>query len=277
MSRKFDVVVIGAGPAGYIAAIRAAQHGMTVACIDKWQNRDGKYAFGGTCLNAGCIPSKAMLHASELLHEAQHNFDKLGIVAKSVGVDLEKMHAHKASVIQANTQGIEFLFKKNKVDYIKGAASLIGPGAISVTDEAGNEAELAAANVVLATGSEHMDLPGIQIDEKRIVSSTGALSLAKVPKRLIVVGADEPVRANETARLILQAANDIHVLGAGDTDPDGIVLTEDARIASDHDNLTLSVDLQANNNEDVGGQREDDDQKGIGSVRINADIDRRVQ
>ncbi|MEE8500195.1 MAG: dihydrolipoyl dehydrogenase [Kiloniellales bacterium] len=179
----YDVVVIGGGPGGYVCAIRAAQLGLKTACVEK------RGSLGGTCLNVGCIPSKALLHASERFAEAGHELGKLGITLGKVGLDLGTMMAHKDKVVGELTKGIAFLLKKNKVDYVKGAASLSGPGALMVTDEAGRETELAAENIVIATGSDHMDLPGIAIDERRIVSSTGALALAKVPKHLIVVGA----------------------------------------------------------------------------------------
>ncbi len=173
----YDLIVIGGGPGGYVCAIRAAQLGLKTACVE------GRGALGGTCLNVGCIPSKALLHASELLHEAQHNFDTLGIVAKSVGVDLKKMHAHKTNVIKSNTDGIEFLFKKNKVDYIKGWGEVIAPGKVEVGDDVHD-----ARNIVIATGSEPASLPFIEIDEERVVTSTGALELTKVPKKLVVIG-----------------------------------------------------------------------------------------
>ncbi len=179
----YDVVVIGGGPGGYVCAIRAAQLGLKTACVEK------RGSLGGTCLNVGCIPSKALLHASERFAEAGHELGKLGVTLGKVGLDLGAMMAHKDKVVGDLTKGIAFLLKKNKVDYLEGAASLSGPGAIMVTDAAGRETELAAENIVIATGSDHMDLPGIAIDERRIVSSTGALSLEKVPKHLIVVGA----------------------------------------------------------------------------------------
>lgn len=174
---EYDLIVIGGGPGGYVCAIRAAQLGLKAACVE------GRGALGGTCLNVGCIPSKAMLHATEMLHEAQHNFKTLGITAKSIGADLKQMHKHKAAVIKSNTDGIEFLFKKNKVDYIKGWAEITSPGEVSV----GNEV-LKTRNIVVATGSEPATLPFLEIDEERIVSSTGALELSKVPKKLVVIG-----------------------------------------------------------------------------------------
>jgi len=179
----YQVVVIGGGPGGYVCAIRAAQLGLRTACVDK------RGSLGGTCLNVGCIPSKALLHASERFAEAGHGLGRLGIELGEVGLDLGAMMAHKDKAVGDLTKGIAFLLKKNQVDYVKGAATLIGPGAIAVTDAEGRETELAADNIIIATGSDHMDLPGIAVDEKRIVSSTGALALAEVPKHLVVVGA----------------------------------------------------------------------------------------
>jgi dihydrolipoamide dehydrogenase len=173
----YDLIVIGGGPGGYVCAIRAAQLGLKTACVE------GRGALGGTCLNVGCIPSKALLHASELLHEAESNFAQMGIVAKSVSVDLDQMHKHKKSVIESNTKGIEFLFKKNKVDYIKGWGSIPQAGKVKVGDDVHT-----AKNIVIATGSEPATLPFLEIDEERIVSSTGALELPKVPKKLVVIG-----------------------------------------------------------------------------------------
>ncbi|MFV0475306.1 MAG: dihydrolipoyl dehydrogenase [Pikeienuella sp.] len=174
---EYDLIVIGGGPGGYVCAIRAAQLGLKTACVE------GRGALGGTCLNVGCIPSKAMLHATEMLHEAEANFPRLGIVAKSVSADLPQMHKHKAQVVLANTKGIEFLFKKNKVDYIQGWAEITAPGEVRVGKETHK-----AKNIVIATGSEPATLPFLEIDEERIVSSTGALEIQKVPKKLVVIG-----------------------------------------------------------------------------------------
>ena len=178
----YDVAVVGGGPGGYVCAIRAAQLGLKTACVEQ------RGSLGGTCLNIGCIPSKALLNASEKYDEARHGLAALGVKTGKVGFDLAAMMGHKDKVVGDLTKGVAFLLKKNKIDYIKGTGSLIGPGAMTVTDGDGKQTELAARSIVLATGSNHMDLPGVVIDEKRIVSSTGALALPKVPKRLIVVG-----------------------------------------------------------------------------------------
>ena len=182
MSDNFDVIVIGGGPGGYNAAIRAGQLGMTVACIDK------RGVFGGTCLNIGCIPSKALLYASEMYEAAGEKFAKLGIKANAT-VDLAGMMAHKTKVVGELTKGVEFLFKKNKCEGIIGEARIVNPGQIAVKTPDGSTRTLQAKNIVIATGSDVAPLPGVTIDEDRIVSSTGALSLKSVPKRLLVVGA----------------------------------------------------------------------------------------
>ena len=182
MSDQFDVVIIGGGPGGYNAAIRAGQLGLTAACIDK------RGRFGGTCLNIGCIPSKALLHTSELYEEAAKDFGKLGINA-SVSVDLAGMMAHKTKVVGELTKGVEFLFKKNKVEGIVGEARIAAPGKVEVKLADGSVRALEAKSIVIATGSDVAPLPGVEIDEERIVSSTGALALQTIPKKLLVVGA----------------------------------------------------------------------------------------
>jgi len=175
---NYDLIVIGAGPGGYVCAIRAAQLGLKTAVVE------GRETLGGTCLNIGCIPSKALLHASHQLHEAEHNFSKMGLVGKSPSVDWKQMLAYKDDVIGSNTSGIEFLFKKNKIDWIKGWATIPAAGQVKVGDEVHT-----AKSIVIATGSEPSSLPGVEVDEKTVVSSTGALALAKIPKSMVVIGA----------------------------------------------------------------------------------------
>lgn len=182
MSDAFDVVVIGAGPGGYVAAIRAAQLGLKTACIDK---RD---TLGGTCLNVGCIPSKALLHASHLYHEASHDFGKYGIKAKGVEMDIDAMLASKTKVVDDLTSGIEFLFKKNKVEWIKGAGRFTDKNTIEVALNDGGTRTVTTKDTIIATGSDVASLPGIEIDEAKIVSSTGALDIPAVPKSMVVIG-----------------------------------------------------------------------------------------
>ena len=179
----YDLVVIGGGPGGYVAAIKAAQLGLKTACVER------RGALGGTCLNIGCIPSKALLHTSHLFEEAAHGMGKVGIKVKGVELDLPAMQKNKDGVVKSLTQGIEFLFKKNKVDYVVGTGRIEGAGKVSVQLAKGGSKELATRNILIATGSDVMPLPGVTIDEERIVSSTGALDLKEVPKHLLVVGA----------------------------------------------------------------------------------------
>jgi dihydrolipoamide dehydrogenase len=178
---NYDVVVIGSGPGGYVAAIRAAQLGFKTACIEK------RETLGGTCLNVGCIPSKALLAASEKFEEAEHHLSAFGIRIGDVTLDLPGMLGHKDKVVKANVDGVAFLFKKNKIDWIKGAAAFTGPGALDVTSADGVHT-VTADHIIIATGSEVAPLRGIAIDETRIVSSTGALTLDAVPGSLVVIG-----------------------------------------------------------------------------------------
>lgn len=189
MSRNFDVVVIGAGPAGYIAAIRAAQHGMSVACIDEWQNHDGKHAFGGTCLNAGCIPSKAMLESSELYHRAAHEFKKHGIQTGKLGLDIGTMQKRRAGIVRQLTGGIAGLFKANKVEGLVGHGKLLAGKKVEFTPAEGDAEVLDAKYVVLAPGSVPIELPFAPFDGNTIIDSWDALELEAVPKRLGVIGA----------------------------------------------------------------------------------------
>ena len=177
MTTSYDIIIIGAGPGGYVAAIRAAQLGMKVACIEK------ENVLGGTCLRVGCIPSKALLHASERFHEAGHELAVLGVRTGKVVLDLPAMMKHKTDVVDTNTKGIEFLFKKNKIDWLKGEGSIPAAGQVKVGAET-----YAAKHIIIASGSSVMELPGIAIDEKQIVSSTGALKLEKVPETMVVIG-----------------------------------------------------------------------------------------
>jgi dihydrolipoamide dehydrogenase len=189
MSRSFDVVVVGAGPAGYIAAIRAAQHGMTVACIDEWQNKDGKYAFGGTCLNAGCIPSKAMLESSELFHRAKHEFKKHGIKVGTVELDIAAMQKRRASIVRQLTGGIDGLFKANKVEGLVGHGKLLAGKKVEFTPADGKAEIIDARHVILAPGSTPIELKFAPFDDNRIVDSWSALEFDAVPERLGVIGA----------------------------------------------------------------------------------------
>jgi dihydrolipoamide dehydrogenase len=183
MTDQFDVVVIGGGPGGYNSAIRAGQLGLTSACIDK------RGTFGGTCLNVGCIPSKALLFTSEMFEKAEKDFPKLGIKTTGVSLDLAAMMAHKTKVVGELTRGVEFLLKKNKSEGIVGDARIVNPGQVLVTRPDGTTRTLMAKNIVIATGSDVAPLPGVTVDEETIVSSTGSLALKSVPKRLVVVGA----------------------------------------------------------------------------------------
>ena len=174
----YDLIVIGGGPGGYVCAIRAGQLGLSVACVES------RETLGGTCLNVGCIPSKALLHASHLYHEATHNFSKVGIIADSPSIDWEKMLAYKQSTIDENTGGIEFLFKKNKVDWLKGKGEIVEPGKVQVGDQT-----YQTKNIVIATGSEPSSLKGVEVDEQTVVTSTGALELTAIPENLVIIGA----------------------------------------------------------------------------------------
>lgn len=175
---SYDVIIIGSGPGGYVCAIRCAQLGLKTACVE------GRETLGGTCLNMGCIPSKALLHASHMLHEAEHNFVKMGLKGKTPSVDWKAMLAYKDDVIGQNTKGIEFLFKKNKVDWLKGWGSIPESGKVKVGDEVHE-----ARHIVIASGSESSSLPGVEVDEKIVVTSIGALELGKIPRKLMVIGA----------------------------------------------------------------------------------------
>ncbi|KAJ3329795.1 dihydrolipoamide dehydrogenase precursor [Blyttiomyces sp. JEL0837] len=181
-SKEYDVVVIGGGPGGYVAAIKAAQLGLKTACVE------GRGALGGTCLNVGCIPSKSLLHNSHLYHLAHDEFSKRGIEVSGLKLNLDKMLKSKEKSVDGLTKGVEFLLKKNKPDYVKGWGKIVKPNEISVDLADGTKSTLTAKNIIIATGSEPSPFPGITIDEEVIVTSTGALSLKKVPEKMMVIG-----------------------------------------------------------------------------------------
>jgi len=189
MSKSYDVVVIGAGPAGYIAAIRAAQQGKTVACIDEWKNKDGKNAFGGTCLNAGCIPSKALLESSELYHRAGSEFKKHGIRTGEVEMDIAAMQKRRASIVRQLTGGIAGLFKANNVEGLVGHGKLLKGKKVEFTPVDGNVEIIGAEHVILASGSMPIELPVARFDGEKIIDSWDTLELEAVPETLGVVGA----------------------------------------------------------------------------------------
>ena len=183
MNNNFDVIIIGSGPGGYVCAIRSAQLGLKTACVESQKS------LGGTCLNVGCIPSKSLLNSSEMYHKAQKEFNKLGIETGTIKLNLSKMMSNKNKSVLTLTKGIEFLFKKNKITHLRGKGSILTKDTISVIDDSGKKNNYKAKNIVIATGSIPTSLPGIKIDEKTIVSSTGALSFQKVPRELVVIGA----------------------------------------------------------------------------------------
>jgi dihydrolipoamide dehydrogenase len=201
---EFDFIIIGGGPGGYVSAIRAAQLGLNVACIES------RGALGGTCLNVGCIPSKALLHSSELYKKAKTEFKNIGINISEPKLDIEKMMSHKAKSVEGLTKGIEFLFKKNKVTYLKGFGSFVDKTTISVLDFSNNKKNYKFKNIVIATGSVPISLPNIEIDEKIILSSTGALTLSEVPKKMIVIGAG--YIGLEMGSVWLRLGSEVHVV-----------------------------------------------------------------
>src|ERR671936_1411228 len=186
--KSFDVVVIGGGPGGYIAAIRAAQLGLKTACIDEWQGADGKPALGGTCTNVGCIPSKALLQSSEYYEQAGHEFADHGVKVKGLDLDLAQMHKRKDKVVKASNDGVAYLFRKNKIQFFHGHGSFAGKGAEGYEIQVGKD-RISARQEIVATGSNPRALPGVEFDEKLVLSNAGALEIPDVPKRLGVIGA----------------------------------------------------------------------------------------
>jgi len=182
MDNNFDAIVIGAGPGGYVCSIRLAQLGLKTACVESQEN------LGGTCLNVGCIPSKSLLNASELYHQAKTKFDNLGIEVEKIKLNLSKMMKNKNKSVLTLTKGVEFLFKKNKITHLKGKGSVLNEDTVVVTDKLGKKINYKSKNIIISTGSLPSSLPGIEIDEKNIISSTAALSLETVPEKLIVIG-----------------------------------------------------------------------------------------
>jgi dihydrolipoamide dehydrogenase len=227
MSDSFDVIVIGGGPGGYPAAIRAAQNGMSAACIDDWQNYDGSRAFGGTCLNAGCIPSKALLESSELFHRAREEFGVHGIKTGAVELDLDTMQSRKAGIVKQLTGGIGQLFKANKVTGLQGRGRFLGDGKVEFTDPDGNTKTLTAKHVVLAAGSRPIELKSVPFDGQQVVDSWGALEFDAVPGTLGVIGAG--VIGLELGSVWKRLGAEVTILEALDT----FLPTADAQIARD--------------------------------------------
>ena len=182
MNNNFDVIVIGSGPGGYVCAIRSAQLGLKTACVES------KKTLGGTCLNVGCIPSKSLLNSSEMYHKARKEFNNLGIETGGIKLNLSQMMSNKDKTVLTLTKGIEFLFKKNKITHLKGKGLISTKDTVTVVDDSGKKTQYKTKNIVIGTGSAPTSLPGIKIDEKIVVSSTGAISFKNVPKNLIVIG-----------------------------------------------------------------------------------------
>ncbi len=215
MSDKYDVVVIGAGPAGYVAAIRAAQLGLKTACVEKWINKQDKPALGGTCLNVGCIPSKALLESTELFHAASHNFADLGINIGSIDVDVPKMIARKDKIVSELTGGIEMLFKANNIDWLKGSGKLLANKQVEVTAADGKTSLVEGENVILATGSVPIELKATPLEGDKVVDSSGALDWESVPGTVCVIGAG--IIGLELGSVWRRLGSDVVLLEALDT------------------------------------------------------------
>ncbi len=215
MADKYDVIVIGSGPAGYVAAIRAAQLGKSVACVEKWINKQNKPALGGTCLNVGCIPSKALLESTELYHEAKHNFADLGINTGEVSVDVPKMIARKDKIVSELTGGIEMLFKANKIDWLVGTGKLLAEKNVEVTDHDGGKKTYTAGNVILASGSVPIELGATPLEGDIVVDSSGALDWESIPGSICVIGAG--IIGLELGSVWRRLGSDVVLLEALDT------------------------------------------------------------
>ncbi|MDO6459296.1 dihydrolipoyl dehydrogenase [Granulosicoccaceae sp. 1_MG-2023] len=227
MADKYDVIVIGAGPAGYVAAIRCAQLGLKVACVEKWINKNDKPALGGTCLNVGCIPSKALLESSEKFEESCHHMGEHGISVKNVDIDVSTMIARKDKIVSELTGGIEQLFKANGIDWLQGRGRILPEKQVEVTAQDGKAATYAADNIIIATGSVPFDLPATPLHKDIVVDSEGALNWTSVPKRLLVIGAG--VIGLELGSVWRRLGAEVIILEAQDT----FLSMADQRIAKD--------------------------------------------
>jgi dihydrolipoamide dehydrogenase len=271
MSDEFDVIVIGAGPAGYVAAIRAAQNGLKTACLDNWKNYDGSTAFGGTCLNAGCIPSKALLESSELFHRAREEFSRHGISTGDVTIDVAAMQNRKAGIVSQLTGGITALFKANKVTGMEGTGRFLGDGRVEFTSHDGDIRTLTGKHIVLATGSRPVELAAVPFDGEDIVDSWGALEFDSVPPRLGVIGGG--VIGLELGSVWSRLGSEVIVLEA----MDDFLFMADRQIAKDAQrqfkrqglDIRLGAMVQAASKTDDGIELSYEDKKGSQSVVVD--------
>lgn len=271
MTQKYDVVVIGAGPAGYVAAIRAAQNGLTVACIDSWKNFDGSSAFGGTCLNAGCIPSKALLESSELYHRAGHEFAAHGISVSKPEIDIAAMQERKSAIVRQFTGGIVQLFKANKVTGLFGRGRMLAPGKVEFTPLEGDAETLECNHIVLASGSTPIELKAMPFDREHIVDSWDALEFDAVPKRLGVIGGG--VIGLELGSVWQRLGAEVTILEA----MDDFLFMADRQIAKDAQrqfkrqglDIRLGTMVQSATRTDGGVTLAYDDKNGGGSLEVD--------
>jgi dihydrolipoamide dehydrogenase len=271
MSDEFDVIVIGAGPAGYVAAIRAAQNGLKTACLDNWKNYDGSTAFGGTCLNAGCIPSKALLESSELFHRAREEFGKHGISTGDVTMDVAAMQKRKAGIVSQLTGGITALFKANKVTGMEGTGRFLGDGQVEFTSHEGQSRTLTGKHIVLATGSRPVELQAVPFDGEDVVDSWGALEFDAVPPRLGVIGGG--VIGLELGSVWSRLGSEVTVLEA----MDDFLFMADRQIAKDGQrqfkrqglDIRLGAMVRAASKVDDGIELSYEDKKGTQSLLVD--------